>query len=52
MIYRIMHIEQRVIYPVAKANGGAQITEIKRDLHNSSDHEKAKSNYGFIIHSK
>ena len=46
-----MQIEERVICRVAKANEGARITKIKRDLHNSSNHAKAKSSYGFIIHS-
>ena len=55
-----MQIEERVICRVAKANGrggrggrggGGRITKIERDLHNSSNHAKAKSNYGFIIHS-
>ena len=52
-----MQIEERVICRVSKANGrggggGGRITKIERDLHNSSNHAKAKSNYGFIIHSQ
>ena len=51
-----MQIEERVICRVARANGtgggggGGRITKIERDLHNSSNHAKAISNYGFIIH--
>ena len=52
-----MQIEERVICRVAKANGrvgvgDGRITKIERDLHNSSNHAKAKSNNGFIIHSQ